>query len=87
MKSNWCSLGRCQLKMLDPAILLADDYVLAGNSLMGQVACRVERPGWRRKNEVGEATLTDGWKRASPAIPPSVGRRHSQVLGAIRGPS
>ena len=67
MRSNWCTLGRCQLKALHPAILLVDDYVLAKNSLMDRVACCVQRPGWRRKDEVGAATLAGWLERDAPA--------------------
>jgi hypothetical protein len=85
MRSDWCALGRWQLKALRPAISLADDYVLAGNSLMDQVACRVERPGWMRKDEVGEATLAGWLERDLPAIAQAsadVTRNHKVQLEA-----
>jgi hypothetical protein len=66
MRSDWCALGRCTLKTLQPAILLADAYVVAEISLMDQVACRVQHPGWRRKDEVGKATLAGDMAGTGP---------------------
>jgi hypothetical protein len=50
-------VGQVHIKNAAASHLISDAYVVAGISLMDQVACRVQHPGWRRKDEVGKATL------------------------------